>query len=373
MDPSTSGASVDVIGVTKRYGDAPPAVDSLDLHIKPGEFLTLLGPSGSGKTTTLNMIAGFVDLTEGEVRMDGTQISALPPHRRNIGMVFQHYALFPHMSVADNIAYPLRQRKVAKSEIARAVSESLEKVQLTKYANRLPRELSGGQQQRVAVARATVFKPRLLLMDEPLGALDKKLREALQLSFKELHRDLGITMVCVTHDQEEALVMSDRIALFNEGRIEQMGSVTDLYERPSSRFVASFLGQSNMLDGVARHDDATTAVSYGSLALRGRRSEVADGSAATLVIRPERTRIVRESDSYSGNVLRGYVRDVVYLGATSKLVVDLEAGATWTVALPAGMINVPAIGSTVELTFDEKDAFVVPPSSHLGKAILSGS
>ncbi|MGW4339360.1 ABC transporter ATP-binding protein [Rhodococcus koreensis] len=373
MDPSTSGASVDVIGVTKRYGDAPPAVDSLDLHIKPGEFLTLLGPSGSGKTTTLNMIAGFVDLTEGEVRMDGTQISALPPHRRNIGMVFQHYALFPHMSVADNIAYPLRQRRVAKSEIARAVSESLEKVQLTKYANRLPRELSGGQQQRVAVARATVFKPRLLLMDEPLGALDKKLREALQLSFKELHRDLGITMVCVTHDQEEALVMSDRIALFNEGRIEQMGSVTDLYERPSSRFVASFLGQSNMLDGVARHDDATTAVSYGSLALRGRRSEVADGSAATLVIRPERTRIVRESDSYAGNVLRGYVRDVVYLGATSKLVVDLEAGATWTVALPAGMINVPAIGSTVELTFDEKDAFVVPPSSHLGKAILSGS
>lgn len=368
MEPSTAGASVDVIAVTKRYGEAPPAVDSLDLHIQPGEFLTLLGPSGSGKTTTLNMIAGFVDLTEGEVRMDGAEISQLPPHRRNIGMVFQHYALFPHMSVADNIAYPLRQRKIGKKEIERAVSESLEKVQLTKYAKRLPRELSGGQQQRVAVARATVFKPRLLLMDEPLGALDKKLREALQLSFKELHRDLGITMVCVTHDQEEALVMSDRIALFNEGRIEQLGSVTDLYERPSSRFVASFLGQSNMLDGVVSHDDDSTKVTHRSLVLGGRRCDVANGSTATLVVRPERTRLLQESDGRTGNVLRGYVRDIVYLGATSKLVVDLEVGTTWSVALPAGMNRIPAIGSTVGLTFDEKDAFVVPPSSHLREA-----
>jgi putative spermidine/putrescine transport system ATP-binding protein len=369
MDPMTPGASVDVVGVTKRYGTALPAVDRLDLHVEPGEFLTLLGPSGSGKTTTLNMVAGFVEPTEGEICMDGTEISGLPPHRRKIGMVFQHYALFPHMTVAQNIGYPLRQRKVPKKEIARAVSASLERVQLTRYASRLPRELSGGQQQRVAVARATVFEPRLLLMDEPLGALDKKLREALQLSFKQLHRDLGITMMYVTHDQEEALVMSDRIAVFNEGRIEQLGSATDLYERPSSRFVASFLGQSNMLDGTARHLQGRTVVSTEQHVLQGCPSDVVGGAGATLVVRPERTCVLRDGDARGVNVVRGQVRDIVYLGATSKLVVDLGTEATWTVALAATETDVPSIGSMVELSFAPEDALVVPAHSHLGAAL----
>ncbi|WP_051793003.1 ABC transporter ATP-binding protein [Amycolatopsis jejuensis] len=365
---TTSGASVELAGVTKRFGTAPPAVDALDLHVQPGEFLTLLGPSGSGKTTTLNMVAGFAEPTVGEIRLDGAPITRLPPHRRGIGMVFQHYALFPHLSVADNIAYPLRRRKMPKADVAREVGEALERVELTQYATRLPRELSGGQQQRVAVARATVFRPRLLLMDEPLGALDKKLRETLQLGFKQLHRDLGITMLYVTHDQEEALVMSDRIAVFHGGRIEQLGSATDLYERPSSRFVASFLGQSNLADGTARHQGGGTTVSTSAAVLCGRTSDVSDGSAATLVVRPERTRLVPAGRPRGANVLSGRVRDVVYLGASSKLVVDLDAGVTWSVALAAGTADVPAAGSTVDLTFDEQDALVVPPHSHLGVA-----
>ena len=224
----------------------------ISLDIRSGEFLTLLGPSGSGKTTTLMMIAGFETPTAGDIAIDGRSVVALPPHKRNIGMVFQNYALFPHLTVAENIGFPLKQRGIDRAARARLVAESLELVRLPGYQARYPRQLSGGQQQRVALARSIVFHPRLLLMDEPLGALDKQLRESLQLEMRRLHADLGITFIYVTHDQEEALTMSDRVAVMHEGLIAQVGTPEDLYDRPCDRFVASFIGESNFLPGVVR-------------------------------------------------------------------------------------------------------------------------
>ena len=229
MPDRTDGASIRVESLTKTFREGiAPAVDAIDLDICSGEFMTLLGPSGSGKTTTLNMVAGFEEVTSGRILLDGDDIARLPPYRRNLGMVFQNYALFPHMTAAENIAFPLRQRKVSKAEIARRVDETLELVQLGGHGDRLPSQLSGGQQQRVALARAVVFSPRALLLDEPLGALDKKLRETLQLQIARLHSELGITFVFVTHDQEEALALSDRIAVFRDGRIEQVGTPFEL-------------------------------------------------------------------------------------------------------------------------------------------------
>ena len=244
MNGSGRGASVALTDLEKRF-DRTNAVDGVSLDVRSGEFLTLLGPSGSGKTTTLMMIAGFETPTAGDIAIDGKSVVAMPPYRRNIGMVFQSYALFPHLTVADNIGFPLKQRGVPKDERARLVAEALELVHLPGYGSRYPRQLSGGQQQRVAVARAVVFKPRLLLMDEPLGALDKQLRENLQLEMRHLHADLGITFIYVTHDQEEALTMSDRIAVMNDGKVAQVGRPEDLYDRPTSRFVAGFIGESN--------------------------------------------------------------------------------------------------------------------------------
>ncbi len=244
------GATVVVTAVEKRF-DAVGAVRGISLSVGAGEFLTLLGPSGSGKTTTLMMIAGFETPTAGDIAIDGRSVVTLPPHKRHIGMVFQNYALFPHMTVAENIGFPLRQRGVDRVTRARLVAESLELVRLPGYQQRYPRQLSGGQQQRVALARAIVFRPRLLLMDEPLGALDKQLREGLQLEMRRLHADLGITFIYVTHDQEEALTMSDRIAVMNEGRIAQIGTPENLYDRPCDRFVASFIGEFELFH---RHD-----------------------------------------------------------------------------------------------------------------------
>ena len=240
------GASVSLTGLEKRY-DGVGAVRGISLEVQSGEFLTLLGPSGSGKTTTLMMIAGFETPSAGDIAVDGRSVIAIPPNKRNLGMVFQNYALFPHLSVADNIGFPLKQRGVDRTARARMVAEALEVVRLPGYGGRSPRQLSGGQQQRVALARAIVFRPRLLLMDEPLGALDKQLREGLQMELRRLHAELGITFIYVTHDQDEALTMSDRIAVVNEGRIAQLGTPEDLYDRPSDRFVASFIGESNFL------------------------------------------------------------------------------------------------------------------------------
>ncbi|MDQ2805105.1 MAG: ATP-binding cassette domain-containing protein, partial [Pseudomonadota bacterium] len=239
-------------GVSKSYDGLARVVHSLDLDIARGEFLTLLGPSGSGKTTSLMMLAGFEAPSEGDITLNGRSLASVPPHRRNIGMVFQSYALFPHLTVAGNLAYPLRMRRLPKSEIAPRVARALDMVRLGAFAGRQPASLSGGQQQRVALARALVFEPDLILMDEPLGALDKQLREHMQIEIKHLQRQLGVTVVYVTHDQSEALTMSDRVAVFNAGRIEQIDPPTQLYEAPQTEFVARFVGESNTLRGTLR-------------------------------------------------------------------------------------------------------------------------
>lgn len=311
-----NSASLTLKKVSKHYGDLR-AADAVDLEVREGEFVTFLGPSGSGKTTTLQIVAGFTKPTSGEVLIDGRPVTA-PPHKRDIGMVFQNYALFPHMSAADNIGYPLKVRKVKKDERRRRVGEALEMVGLGDRGGQYPKQLSGGQQQRVALARALVFRPRIVLLDEPLGALDKKLREHLQLEIKRIQQELGITMIYVTHDQEEALVMSDRIAVFNEGRIQQIGTTEEIYERPASLFVADFIGESNIFEGRLEESDGTPHLTSGEF-----RFGIPDGAAhpnsgepAALVVRPERLRILGsdarpEADE---NAIEATVGAVIYLG-----------------------------------------------------------
>jgi putative spermidine/putrescine transport system ATP-binding protein len=355
-----SGARIEVEGLTKRFpGAAAPAVDGIDLEIRAGEFMTLLGPSGSGKTTTLNMIAGFEAITSGRIALDGSDIAQLPAYRRNLGMVFQNYALFPHMTAAENIAFPLEQRKVAKGEIARRVGAALELVHLGGHGERLPSQLSGGQQQRVALARAVVFEPRALLLDEPLGALDKKLRESLQLEIARLHRELGITFVFVTHDQDEALALSDRIAVFREGRIEQAGTPTELYETPVSRFVATFLGDSNVFAGRIRGGLLDT----GWCTLRVPEASASDGRVA-LVVRPERLRIAPAGGAATGgnaeNVLSATVTDVVYHGAFRRVLVRFDGGGTGQVRDTAGAGGSLAVDQRVEVSWDGDAGVLVP-------------
>jgi putative spermidine/putrescine transport system ATP-binding protein len=298
-------------GLRKTFGPVV-AVDELDLDILDGEFFAMLGPSGSGKTTVLRMIAGFEAPTAGTVELGGVDATALPPFRRDVNTVFQDYALFPHMSVERNVGYGLRVRGVPRDEQARRVGEALEMVRLAGYGARRPAQLSGGQRQRVALARALVNRPRVLLLDEPLGALDLKLREQMQLELKVIQREVGITFVFVTHDQDEALTLCDRLAVFNDGRVEQLGSAVEVYERPATRFVAQFVGTSNVLDPpVAR-------------AVLGR--------AATLSVRPEKifvgepTAVPPPGHAHAD----GVVREAVYAGAQSRLVVDLDAGGTLT-------------------------------------------
>src|SRR5882757_6537265 len=261
MNPKAEnrGAAIDLEQVSKAYGSFK-ALDGVSLHIEPGEFMTLLGPSGSGKTTTLNVIAGFTDVTSGKLLVGEKSVVGVPAHKRNIGVVFQHYALFPHMSVGRNVAYPLTLRGVRQDERKARVARALDMVKMGDFAHRYPSELSGGQQQRVALARAIVFDPPLLLMDEPLGALDKKLREWLQLEIKRIHRELGTTFVYVTHDQEEALVLSDRSAVFNRGGIEQIGTGRELYDEPATLFVGKFVGDSTVLRGPSATSGAETAI-----------------------------------------------------------------------------------------------------------------
>jgi putative spermidine/putrescine transport system ATP-binding protein len=326
-------------GLQKSFGDVP-AVDGVDLEVRQGEFITLLGPSGSGKTTTLRMIAGFTGQSAGTIEIDGVDMSHVPPHRRDVGMIFQNYALFPHMTAAQNIAFPLEMRNVGREEIKRRVVEALALVKLDGFGDRYPRQLSGGQQQRIAFGRAVVFHPRLLLMDEPLGALDKKLREALQLEVMHISRQLGATVIYVTHDQEEALVMSDRIAIFSRGRIEQLGRGDDLYDRPVSLFVADFIGESNILRGRLERDGEGHWLSRDNLRWRvgadqAERAALADGSPAALVVRPERLRITGQGDPVAAGVdmndAEATVQDALYLGPTRKYELTLLDGQTVSV------------------------------------------
>lgn len=354
-------ASVEFDQVSKQFGTATPAIEHLNLTIQPGEFLTLLGPSGSGKTTALNLLAGFLKPTSGRILIDGKVVSDLPAHKRNVGVVFQHYALFPHLSVRENIAYPLKQRGVARTEIAQRVDSALRTVALQAYADRLPNQLSGGQQQRVAVARATVFHPSLLLMDEPLGALDKKLRESVQLEIKRMHRELGVTIVFVTHDQEEALVMSDRIAVFNGGRVHQIGTATELYDEPDSQFVAQFLGDSNCWIGDIGQGDLEYAEVRGPdwcIVARRVVSTPTQGQVA-VVVRPERSKVLARGERMEGwNHVPGRIRDIVYLGSMRKVVADLDGGGVaLAVCQPDAVI--PS-GPEVTIAFSPEFARIVP-------------
>ncbi|TIY12016.1 MAG: ABC transporter ATP-binding protein, partial [Mesorhizobium sp.] len=295
--PSTRGAAIDLKSVSKHYGSFI-ALDKVSLRIEPGEFMTLLGPSGSGKTTTLNVIAGFTEVSSGSLDVGGKSVIGVPAHKRNIGVVFQHYALFPHMTVSRNVAYPLTLRGIANPDREARVRKALDMVKMADFGHRFPSELSGGQQQRVALARAIVFDPPLLLMDEPLGALDKKLREHMQLEIKQLHTMLGVTIVYVTHDQSEALTMSDRVAVFNNGGIAQLGSPDDLYNTPQNSFVASFIGENNTLEGkverVSGKECRVTLHGGGSVAALA--IGVAKGAACHVAIRPERLKLAPASN-----------------------------------------------------------------------------
>ena len=357
--PDKTGASLELSGLSKRYGGFT-AVDDISLDIRPGEFITLLGPSGSGKTTTLNMIAGFVDVDEGSIMLDGKPIADLRPHKREIGMVFQHYALFPHMTAFENVAYPLKQRKVGKAEIKRRVDEALAMVRLEEHGDRYPRQLSGGQQQRVALARVIVFSPKLLLMDEPLGALDKKLREWLQLEIKRLHRLLGTTVVYVTHDQEEALVLSDRIAVFNNGRIEQVGSALELYEKPATLFVADFIGESNLFPGKVTRDGGECALVGDRYRLRTPPDCRLDaGAHSVLLVRPERLRITRAARP-GDNAIEATVRQVIYLGSSRKVELAFPGERTVIVRETAGAETALDEGDRVIVHWSPGDGVMLP-------------
>ena len=365
MPANSPGAQLELLGLTKRYDDVP-VVDGVTLAVHPGEFVTLLGPSGSGKTTTLNMIAGFIAPNEGAINLDGKSVQHLPPHKRGIGMVFQNYALFPHMTVSENVAFPLRQRRLGKTEIRQRVEEVLALVHLADFAHRYPRQLSGGQQQRIAVARAIAFHPRLLLMDEPLGALDKKLRELLQLELKDIHQRVRSTFIYVTHDQEEAIVLSDRIAIFSHGRIEQVGTPQELYERPATLFVASFLGETNAFPGTVAGAGAIRTGGEQQLELKTRANgALAAGRQATLMVRPEHLEIrQRAAEVRVGeNAVTGVIRRIVYLGATRRVEVELSSESACVVREPAHRPLVGTEGEHVLVTWDVDDGVLLPKES----------
>jgi spermidine/putrescine ABC transporter ATP-binding subunit len=348
--------------LVKRYGSVT-GVDDVTLEVEPGEFVSLLGPSGSGKTTTLMMIAGFVYPDQGQIFVGDHDVTTLAPYRRNIGMVHQSYALFPHMTVARNVAFPLRMRRMKSDAIKREVRNVLELVQLQNLAERLPGQLSGGQQQRVALARALVFRPPLLLMDEPLGALDKKLRTELQVEIKRLQRATGSTMLYVTHDQEEALSMSDRIVVMNHGKIEQCGSPLEIYNRPRSRFVAEFLGAANFLSGtvVKSGKTLTVATGKGLVVEVGGYEEydntaLADGASVTLSIRPERVRLSGQGHTPK---CRAAITGISYFGSQVRLQLELETGDVMTAVEPASRVKMPSIGDPVELFWMPEDVWPI--------------
>ena len=354
---STAEPLVRFRGVQKTYDGLQLVVRSLDLDIQRGEFLTLLGPSGSGKTTTLMMLAGFESPTAGEILLDGKPITRTPPHKRHFGMVFQNYALFPHLTVGQNVAYPLTVRKVPRAEQEQRVAKALAMVRLDGKAERLPGQLSGGQQQRVALARALVFNPQLVLMDEPLGALDKQLREHMQIELKELHRQLGVTFVYVTHDQDEALTMSDRVAVFNDGEIQQIDPVERIYEQPNNRFVAGFIGDSTVLEGTVRATGVDAAGERCGIVLPDGRvvtglnvNDVKVGDKVQASVRPERVLVHTAAPGERGNLLQARVADVIYFGDHLRLLCAVGEGqAEATVKLPLSHGTVPRAGEPVWL------------------------
>ncbi len=365
------GAEVRLHELTKTFGSVA-AVRDVSVTITPGSFFTFLGPSGSGKTTTLMMVAGFAYPTRGEVFVDGKPMAALPPQKRDLGMVFQSYAVFPHLTVFDNVAFPLQIRKTSRLETLHRVGEALELVRLTGYERRLPRQLSGGEQQRVALARALVFRPRVLLMDEPLGALDKKLRAHMQLELKHIQQHLHVTVLYVTHDQEEALTMSDRVAVMQDGRIEQVGSPAELYDRPASRFVADFLGESNFLDAVAVAAEgegrwrcrAAGGLEFGGVAAVPLRA----GQSVTAAVRPEK--LVQAEDAGAAalgpgaKTCKGRVEETIYVGDFTRYRVGLgpDGAVVFKAANRVG-VRPPVTGAAVALAWSPEDTRLFPRAS----------
>ncbi|MGH7536603.1 MAG: ABC transporter ATP-binding protein, partial [Gemmatimonadales bacterium] len=338
---ATPPPAVQLQAVSKRFGEHA-AVEGVSLAIAAGEFFSLLGPSGCGKTTTLRIVAGFEMPSAGSVFLNGVEITTRPAHLRQVGMVFQNYALFPHLSVFENIAFPLRLRRTDAGEIRHRVSHALEMVRLPGLDARMPAQLSGGQQQRVALARALVFQPSVVLLDEPLGALDLKLRKAMQLELKTLQREIGLTFVYVTHDQEEALTMSDRIAVMDRGRVLQVDDPRTIYERPTSRFVADFIGVSNFLPGRVRELGVEAAIELtgGGVVGAEPRADLTVGQTVTVAVRPERMRLEPASaEGAAGrapgwNALPGVIRELVYSGSDTQYLVDLGAPAPVMVRVP---------------------------------------
>ena len=361
--------AIELVGIVKEFnshGDVVQAVAGVDLEIGVGEFFSLLGPSGCGKTTTMRMIAGFEEPTSGEVKLYGKSVLGVPPNKRDVNMVFQSYALFPHMSVFENVAFGLRRKGVAKDEVTKRVGEIIETVGLAGREKRRPRELSGGQQQRVALARALVNRPRALLLDEPLGALDLKLRQAMQVELKRIQREVGITFIYVTHDQSEALTMSDRIAVMNEGRVEQLGSPRAIYERPATRFVAGFIGTSNLLSGDVKSVSGDRAVilsgdgQHIEVPLREGRSAVA-GDHLDLTVRPEKIDIKLDAAGSAGCRLRGTVTEVAYLGTSTNYNVLTSTGAEVTVFVQNSnnADDLAARGQQVWLSWEPRHSYVI--------------
>ncbi|MDF2095645.1 ABC transporter ATP-binding protein [Aquibaculum arenosum] len=354
----SNDAFVRFINVQKSYDGETLVVKNLNLDIAKGEFVTMLGPSGSGKTTCLMMLAGFETATSGEIMLNGRGINKVAPHKRGIGMVFQNYALFPHMTVAENLAFPLQVRKVSKAETEQKVQRALDMVQLGHLGNRRPAQLSGGQQQRVAVARALVFDPDLVLMDEPLGALDKNLREQMQYEIKHIHESLGVTVVYVTHDQSEALTMSNRIAVFDDGVIQQLAPPPDLYERPLNAFVAAFIGENNQLHGKVveiKGDDCKVQLDDGSIihALKVNVDKV--GDRTTLSLRPERVAIAPPEGQYP-NVFEARVEELIYLGDHIRTRVSLCGTDEFIVKIPNAHAHASiARGETVQVGWAMED------------------
>jgi spermidine/putrescine transport system ATP-binding protein len=357
---------VRLVDVVKRFGEAV-AVDHIDLEVRDGEFFSLLGPSGCGKTTTLRMIGGFEEPTSGLIELQGKDVTWLPPYQRNVNTVFQSYALFPHLTIYENVAFGLRRRKVKDSEIKARVTEMLALVELPGYERRKPTQISGGQAQRVALARALINRPAVLLLDEPLGALDLKLRRQMQVELKRIQQEVGITFIYVTHDQEEAMTMSDRIAVMNKGRYEQLGDPESLYERPTTRFVAGFLGVSNLLPGTVEGSDGqhATVRLADDTRIRAPRALAEGRTAVAIGVRPEKIRLREPGDDVPAghNQLDGVVRDASYLGVSTQYQIEARGGTRLTVyeqnVERATKAELWSRGEAVRLTWSPEHSFVV--------------
>lgn len=353
--PAATGTAIAIRGLTRRFGSVT-AVDDVSLDVAAGEFIALLGPSGSGKSTVLMSLAGFDLPDAGQILIGGEDCTRLPPHRRNIGMVFQHYTLFPHLSVADNVAFPLRMRGIGRAERRRQAEAALDVVRLGGFGSRMPKQLSGGQQQRVALARAIVYRPRVLLMDEPLSALDKNLREEMQIEIKRLHSELGITIVFVTHDQGEALTMADRVAILKAGKVQQIAPARDLYERPANLFAAGFIGDMNMIsvawDGVAAHFGGSALELPPAAAV----SPVAPG-AAMLAVRPERVGI---ASADRPGAIAATVTDVIYGGAGTLVIAALTDGSPVRARAPSADLPPLSPGERIGLLIAREAALLYP-------------